>query len=55
MTDHFPDSEQTIKTKNGGVKLVLWTKTKVDTPMSEIYNASNPYPFICYCWYNSHM
>ena len=27
MTDHFPDSEQTIKTKNGGVKLVLWTQT----------------------------
>jgi hypothetical protein len=24
---HFPDSEQTIKTKNGGVKLVLWTQT----------------------------
>jgi hypothetical protein len=23
----FPDSEQTIKLKNGGVKLVLWTQT----------------------------
>ena len=23
----FPDSEQTFKLKNGGVKLVLWTQT----------------------------